>query len=85
MAGSIRIEMNSRGVVELLQSAEVQAELLRRAEAIQQATGSPEDFDVLPVVGRQRAAVYVSTKTVEGMLAEATDRTLTRALDAGRS
>lgn len=85
MAGSIRIELDSAAVVALLKSDEVQAELLRRGEAIQQATGAPEDFDVLPVVGRQRAAVYVSTATVQGMLAEANDRTLTRALDAGRS
>jgi len=85
MAGSIRIELDSAAVVALLQSEEVQAELTRRGEAIQAATGSPNDFDVITVVGRQRAAVYVSTATVEGMLAEATDRTLTRALDAGRS
>lgn len=84
MAGQIRIEMNSTGVVELLKSAEVQADLLRRGEAMQRATGSPDDFDVLPIVGRQRAAVYVSTKTVAGMLAEAEDRALTRAVDAGR-
>jgi len=84
MAGQIKIEMNSAGVVELLQSEDVQADLLRRGEAIQQATGLPDGFDVLPVVGKQRAAVYVTTASMEARLAEANDRALTRALDAGR-
>lgn len=85
MASSIRIEISSAGIVELLRSKEVQADLLRRGEAIQAAAGGAPDFDVLAVTGRQRAAVYVSTTTVEGMLAEATDRALTRAIDAGRT
>ncbi|NII42296.1 hypothetical protein E9228_002954 [Curtobacterium flaccumfaciens] len=85
MAGSIRVELNSAGVVALLQSEEIKAELLRRGEAIQAAAGGAPDFDVIAVTGRQRAAVYVATASVQGMLAEATDRTLTRALDAGRS
>lgn len=85
MAGSARITLNSAAVVALLKSEEVQAELLRRGEAIQAAAGGAPDFDVLAVVGRQRAAVYVSTATIDGMRAEATDRALTRALDAGRS
>lgn len=80
----IRIEMNSQGAEAILKGPEVQAELRRRGDAIAEAAGGAEDYEVLQAVGRARAGVYVVTKTTKAKRAEAEDRTLTRALDAGR-
>ncbi|WP_230670759.1 hypothetical protein [Rathayibacter sp. Leaf248] len=84
MAGKVRVEMNSAGAAAILKGPEVQAELKRRADAIRAAAGSDEDFTVLEAVGRNRAGAYVITTSREGRKAEAEDRALTRALDAGR-
>lgn len=82
MAANVRIEMNRAGVGALLKSAEVQADLKRRAEAIAQAAGDGMDVDVR--VGKTRARASVRTGTFEARRAEARDKALTSALDAGR-
>lgn len=82
MASKVRIEMNPAGFQEILKSAGVQADLERRAEAIANAAGDGMDVDVR--VGRTRARASVRTGTPEAMRAEARDKTLTRAIDAGR-
>lgn len=80
----VRVELNSRGVVEVLQSEEVQDDLRRRAEAIANAAGGSPDFEHgVDIVG-DRAMGRVWTATAAGKRAEAEDRALTRALDAGR-
>ena len=85
-----RIRINSAGVKQLLQSQEVQADLQRRANAIAGAAGGePGDFRAeVEVLGGSsklgRAMGYVVTATTEARRAEAEDRALTRALDAGR-
>lgn len=82
---SVRIQLNRAGVRQLLRSEEVQADLLRRAEQIAAAAGGEAaGFETSVVVGRNRARASVITATAEAMVAEARDRTLTRAIDAGR-
>lgn len=82
MAANIIVELNRAGVRDLLRSEEVRAELERRARAIASAAG--EGFEVETFKGRNRYRVQVRTATELARRAEATDRTLTRALDAGR-
>lgn len=80
--GKVRIELNRRGVKELLRSAEIQTDLDRRAEQIAAAAGPGHEVQARP--SRTRARSVVRTATTEARLAEATDRSLTRAIDAGR-
>lgn len=85
MAGEVKIELISAGVAELLKSAEVQADLARRAGAIAaaaSASGGKFDHDVR--VGKSRARAMVWTDDFAAMEAEAKDRALTKAIDAGR-
>lgn len=89
MAGKVRIKLNSDGIRELLSSPEVQGDLGRRTEAIASAAGGAPDFESeVKVVGGSsklgRAMGYVRTATQKGREAEAVDRALTRAIDAGR-
>lgn len=77
-----KLELNSAGVRELLRSGAVQGDLTRRARAIAAAAGP--GFEVDSRVGPNRARASVRTATFEAMYAEATRRTLTRALGAGR-
>lgn len=80
-----RLQIYPEGFNQVRKSAEVQAELRRRAEAIAAAAGGGEDFVVVDSPSSTRARVVVITATPQAMLAEATDRALTRAFDAGRS
>lgn len=82
MAGRIKIEMNPAGVREVLQSEGVRADLRRRAEAIAAAAGEGMEADSR--IGATRARASVVTATPEAMRAEAEDRALTSAIDAGR-
>lgn len=82
MAEKARIELDRGAVRALLQSGEVVAELGRRASAIAAAAGPGMEAEVR--VGATRARATVRTATIEAELAEAIDRALTRALDAGR-
>jgi len=77
-----KVRINRKGVRELLRSREVLSDLERRANAIAAAAG--EGMEVDSEVGRNRARASVRTATREAVLAEAQQRALTRALDAGR-
>ncbi len=80
---AIRIKLNLPGINELMKSAPVQADLNARAARIAAAAG--EGFESGP--GRPHpwiARAYVWAGTFEARRAEATDRALTRAIDAGR-
>lgn len=82
MAKSIRVEISRAGVEALLKSQEVQDDLRRRAEAIASAAGPGMEADVR--VGKSRARASVRTGDFDAILAEARDKALTRAIDAGR-
>lgn len=66
----------------VMKSPEVAANLRRRAEAIAARAGA--GHEVQSFTGRTRARVTVRTVTREARLAEAQDRNLSAALDAGR-
>lgn len=82
MAGSVRIKVNRDGVRALLASAEVSSDLASRGKRIGEAAG--DGFEVSVTRNRDRAVVFVRTASVEAMKAEAEDRALTFAIDAGR-
>lgn len=79
---TVRIKLNSAGIQALLQSREMQEDLLRRAEAIARSAG-PGMQAGGAVVG-DRAVARVWTATDEARRAEAERRALTLAIDAGR-
>lgn len=79
---AVRIVLNRKGIRELLRSSEVRRDLERRAEAIASAAGPGHVVD--SQIGPNRARASVRTDTIDAMVNEATARTLTRSLDAGR-
>jgi hypothetical protein len=82
VATKVRIEMNSAGFRALLRSQPVLDDLARRADAIAAAAG--EGFEADARVGANRARASVRTATAEARRAEAVDKALTSAIDAGR-
>lgn len=78
----IRIEVNDAGIREILKSDAVQADLQARANRIAAAAGS--GMEASAFIGRTRARASVITATAKARKAEATNRSLTKALDAGR-
>lgn len=86
MAARIRIEINHAEVARLLRGegeyAGIREDLRRRAQRIADAAGPG---NVVEEGGsRHRARFVVLTETEQAMIAEARDRSLSRALDAGR-
>lgn len=81
MAKKFRLEVNGKAIGELLRGPEVRADLQRRGNAIAASAGPGHSAEL---TFTDRAAVFIRTDTIEAMRAEARDRTLTRALDAGR-
>lgn len=78
----VKIVLNRRGIRDLLRSREVRKDLERRGKAIAAAAGPGHRVE--SEVGPNRVRVAVITDTLDAMRSEATDRTLTRALDAAR-
>lgn len=79
---SVRIKLNSQGAREILSSGSVSDDLTSRAQSIAAAAGP--GMEVTTTRNRDRAVVFVKTATTEARRAEAEDRALTRAIDAGR-
>lgn len=84
---SVKVKMNSAGARELLNSAEVQADLLKRAGGIKasaQAFGGTYEADVQP--GRNRAHAMVKTKPGDfrTMYKQAKHNALLNSMGAGR-
>ena len=82
MAEQIRIEVNSAGIQAILKSEEVQSLLEAKAQRIAAAAG--DGFEVSSRIGATRARASVITATRAARKAEAVDRVLTAAIDAGR-
>lgn len=78
-----KLEIHDDVARALLNSPEVKADLLRRAHAIARAAGEGV-YDVTEGRTPTRARVSVGTGDHTARNAEATNRSLTRALDAGR-
>lgn len=78
----MRIRLTRDGPRQLRRDPKVLADLLRRARRIA-ATAGP-GMEAFADVGANRARAAVVTTTSEARRAEATGRTLSRAIDAGR-
>lgn len=85
MAGIIRVQMNSDGARAILRSERVRQDLERRGRAMAAAAGGEPDFEVESQIGDNRARASVRTATHEAREAEANERALTKAIDAGRT
>jgi hypothetical protein len=79
----VKIVLNRKGIRELLRSPEVLRDLERRAHNVAAAAGI--GYAVDSEVGPNRARASVRTDTIDAMIDEATERRLTKALDAGRA
>lgn len=77
-----RVQLHRNAVRALLKSDEVREDLERRADAIAEAAGDGYERD--SEIGPNRARASVRTVTLDAARAEARDRRLLRALDAGR-
>jgi hypothetical protein len=82
VAEKVRVEPNSAGIQAYLKSDGVLALLTAMGERIAAAGG--EGMEVSSRIGATRARVSVITATRAARKAEATDRALTSAIDAGR-
>ena len=82
MAETFRVEPNSAGIQAFLKSDEVLALLTGKAQRIAAAAG--DGFEVSSRIGATRARASVITATRAARKAEAVDRVLTSAIDAGR-
>lgn len=82
MATKVRLEMNSAGFRALLRSQAFLEDVERRAQAIARQAG--DGFEVDARIGANRARASVRTATPEARRAEAEDKVLTAAIDAGR-
>jgi hypothetical protein len=81
--GKVDIKLNSRNIERhILKGRATEADLLRRAQRIAEAAGP--GMEVNTNIGPSRARASVVTATSAAMRAEASDRALTRAIDAGR-
>lgn len=78
-----KLEINDAAFIEILKSPEVQADLLRRGNAIAASAGDGT-FEVAASFTPTRARVSVGTADHTARKSEATTRSLTSALDAGR-
>jgi len=82
MGALTKFELNSKGIRAMLRSAEVEADMLRRAERVAAAAG--EGFEASSYVGSGRASARVITATGDAMRDEAENKTLTRSFGAAR-
>ncbi|MFH5879760.1 hypothetical protein [Arthrobacter sp. NA-172] len=78
-----KVEINDEAARALLRSPEVKADLKRRGNRIAAAAGAGT-WDVTESNTPSRARVSVGTGDYKAREAEATNRTLLRALEAGR-
>lgn len=83
--GNVRIELNKGAVQDLLVGPEVKALIEQKCAAIAAtASASGGEFGHDVILGARRAHGMVWTDDYAARRAEAKDRALTRAIDAGR-
>jgi hypothetical protein len=78
----VDVNMSAAGARAILKSGEVLAFLKAKADRIAAAAGA--GFESSSMIGPNRARASVITATAKARRAEATNRSLTRAIDAGR-
>lgn len=79
-----RLRFHYQGFDGVRKSSGVVSELSKRGEAIAAAAGEQGDYEVIVGATKSRARVVVKTATFEAMQEEASHRSLTNALGAGR-
>lgn len=79
MSKRAKIELNHRGIEELLRSSEIEGEVRKVAGEIAGRAGSGHDVEVSQ--GKSRVRATVITRSKKAMVAEAKDRNLLRAVD----
>jgi len=79
-----KLEINVPGFNEARNDPAILSDLMSRGRRIASAAGGEPDFEVIESSTASRARVVVVTATPKAMRAEATDRALTRAFEAGR-
>lgn len=77
-----RVKMNPKGVRAILQSPKILSDLKSRAGRMAAVAGPGMEVD--SEIGPNRARASVRTNTAAARRREATDRALTRSIDAGR-
>lgn len=82
MASNVTVRLRLKGLNALMTSRPVASEVIKRAQAIQEAAG--ENFEVNVVPHKYTARAYVRAANAAGAREEARDKRLTRAIDAGR-
>lgn len=82
--GKVRWKWHMKGYRQVRTSPGVVADVQSRAAAIALAAGEGMEADFGITGGRVRARASVRTATHEARAAEASDRALTRSIDAGR-
>ncbi len=80
----VKVTMNPAGVHALLNGPEVRADLMRRLQAIRAATGDAASHSARVDQGSSRLLGIVTADTFKAQREEATNRSLARAIDAGR-
>lgn len=78
----VKVKLKIRGINAVMKSNPVQSEVARRAVRIAKAAGP--GFEAVVNPAKYTARAFVRTTDDASRKAEAKDKTLTRALDAGR-
>lgn len=76
------VKLNMRGIREVLKGPEVTADLARRSKRVEAAAG--DGFEAVVKPGKYTARAYVQSAGRKGDEREASEKALTRALDAAR-
>ncbi len=86
MATKLRLEFSSEGFQAILESQAVADDIERRTQAVADAAGDGMVATMMKANfgGSPRPMGVVATDTAEAMRAEAVDKALSKALDAGR-
>ena len=80
--GKVKVVLIREGVRELLRSEEIQTELKRRGQRVQEAAGAGYEMDAR--VGVNRANVQITAKTFRARKSNLKHNTLLKALNAAR-
>lgn len=84
--GSVKVKMSNAGARSIMNSSDVQSDLLRRAQAIKgtaESIGSAS-FAADVQAGRNRAHAMVKTTDAKSRRSNAKNNALLKSLDAGR-
>jgi hypothetical protein len=87
MPASIHIVLHKQNIRAFLKSQELVSAMTPIAERIRSAADAGSEaggHEVRVLNGSDRASLIIATVTPEAMVAEMTDRNLTRAMEAGR-